>query len=566
MGKLYANRTLLGNIALVVFLAFLATLTLGSFTPAGGQAPQTRDITVLDKNNLPQAAGATLQTNEAQTSVTLTIRITPLTPADFGNIWFVIRDGERVLETVYASGVHSTVYEAGYQFVYAWTYSFTNLLPLGVSLVVYESGKEPKSIALTIEAPPPQPAPGPGPPPPAPVKHEAATGTVEVREGMGTLTVDAVKVERMLADPAVREVNFSIPVAVATQGTVAVPADLLARVLVADRPAVVDIGGAKLAIPPGALDLGAFLGQNVTLHLGVTKDESPAPSPAAHRLAGEVYRFNIEAFADRERKGAIRNFDRPVTLTVPYDPAKLAGAREADLGLFRYGEIAGRWEALPGSTVDRQNRTVSAPRSSLSLYAAMVRVFTPPQFTDIGGHWAEHDINLMAAKGIAGGMTATTFAPNQNVTRAQFAALLIRTLGITEQAAKGGRFTDVAAQAWYAGAVETAAAAGLVGGYPDGGFAPNANITRQELAAMVTRGLAHQGKDVKLDAAEVEAILARFGDQARISPWARTAAAVAADQDIVRGRADNAFAPRENATRAEAIVMLKRMSADAGSP
>jgi hypothetical protein len=565
MGKLYANRTLLGNIALMVFLAFLATLTLGSFTPAGGQALQTRDITVLDKNNLPQAAGATLQTNEAQTSVTLTIRITPLTPADFGNIWFVIRDGERVLETVYASGVYSTVYEAGYQFVYAWTYSFTNLLPLGVSLVVYESGKEPKSIALTIEAPPPQPAPGPGPPPPpAPVKHEVATGTVEVREGMGTLTVDAVKVERMLADPAVRQVNFSIPAAVATQGTVAVPADLLARVLVADRPAVVDIGGARLAIPPGALDLRPF--PDVTLHLGVTKHEPPVPAPAAHRLAGEVYHFSIEAFADRERKGAIREFVRPVTLTVPYDPARLAGAREADLGLFRYGEIAGRWEALPGSTVDRQNRTVSAPRSSLSLYAAMVRVFTPPQFTDIGGHWAEHDINLMAAKGIAGGYPDGTFRPNANVTRAQFAALLIRTLGITEQAAKGGRFTDVTAQAWYAGAVETAAAAGLVGGYPDGGFAPNANITRQELAAMVTRGLAYQGKDVKLDAAEVEAILARFGDQARISPWARTVAAVAADQDIVRGRADNTFAPRENATRAEAIVMLKRMSATTGSP
>ncbi len=571
MGKLYANRTLMGNIALVVFLAFLVTLTLGSFTPAAAQSgEQTRQITVLDKDGRFQTERAILRTDQDRTKVTLTIRITPLTQDDFSNIWFVIRDGQRVLKTVYASDatyseVYSEVYGAGYQFVYAWAYSFTGLLPLEVSLVVYESGKQPKSIALTIEAPPPRPAPGPGPAPaPAPVKHEVATGTVEVKDGLGTLTVDAAKVEKMLADPAVKAVVFSIPTNLATQGTVAVSADLLARVLEGNRSAVVEIGGAKLAIPPGALDLSAFKGQNVTLNLSVTKGESPVPAAAAYRIAGEVYRFSIEAYAAGERKGAIRNFTAPVTLTLPYDPAKLAGAREDDLSLFRYNETAKRWDAVPGSTVDKRNKTVSAPRDSLSLYTVMVRVFTPPQFTDISGHWAEHDINLMAGKGIAGGYPDGTFRPNANVTRAQFAALLIRTLGITEQAAKGGRFTDVAAKAWYAGAVETAAAAGLVGGYPDGSFKPNANITRQELAAMVTRGLAYQGKDVKLSAAEVEAILARFSDAAKISPWARNVAAVAADQGIVGGRTGNTFAPQENATRAEAIVMLKRMLAATG--
>lgn len=552
MGKLYANRTLMGNIALVVFLAFLVTLTLGSFTPAAAQSgEQTRQITVLDKDGRFQTERAILRTDQDRTKVTLTIRITPLTQDDFSNIWFVIRDGQRVLKTVYASDatyseVYSEVYGAGYQFVYAWAYSFTGLLPLEVSLVVYESGKQPKSIALTIEAPPPRPAPGPGPAPaPAPVKHEVATGTVEVKDGLGTLTVDAAKVEKMLADPAVKAVVFSIPTNLATQGTVAVSADLLARVLEGNRSAVVEIGGAKLAIPPGALDLSAFKGQNVTLNLSVTKGESPVPAAAAYRIAGEVYRFSIEAYAAGERKGAIRNFDKPITLTLPYDPAKLAGAREDDLSLFRYNETAKRWDAVPGSTVDKRNKTVSAPRDSLSLYTVMVRVFTPPQFTDISGHWAEHDINLMAGKGIAGGYPDGTFRPNANVTRAQFAALLIRTLGITEQAAKGGRFTDVAAKAWYAGAVETAAAAGLVGGYPDGSFKPNANITRQELAAMVTRGLAYQGKDVKLSAAEVEAILARFSDAAKISPWARNVAAVAADQGIVGGRTGNTFAPQE---------------------
>jgi len=579
MGKLYANRTLMGNIALVVFLALVAMLTFGSI-PASGTTPQAGSFTEQVNPHQPvkvqqwdgawkgASETAKLQTNAARTQVRFTIQV--LTPDDFSNILLKIvkidnLDMTQVTDAVYKvyGSVYGTVYYV-YQFVYTWVYQAGLSVTQNYTLEVYTGVTKLASITLDLEDPPPVGV-GPGPAPAPPVKQETATGTVEVKDGKGTLTVDAAKVEKMLADPAVKAVVFSIPTNLATQGTVAVSADLLARVLESNRSAVVEIGGAKLAIPPGALDLSAFKGQNVTLNLSVTKGESPAPAAAAYRIAGEVYRFSIEAYAAGERKGAIRNFTAPVTLTLPYDPAKLAGAREDNLSLFRYNETAKRWDAVPGSTVDKRNKTVSAPRDSLSLYTVMVRVFTPPpQFTDISGHWAERDINLMAGKGIAGGYPDGAFRPNANVTRAQFAALLIRTLGITEQAGTGQRFTDVAPGAWYVGAVETAAAAGLVGGYPDGSFKPNANITRQELAAMVTRGLAYQGKDVKLSAAEVEAILARFSDAAKISPWARNVAAVAADQGIVGGRTGNTFAPQENATRAEAIVMLKRMLAATG--
>jgi hypothetical protein len=561
MGKLYANRPLLGNIALVVFLAFLASLAVGLTAPAEASNPP--NVWVQDKDGQWQSGTATLQTDADREKVELTIRIAPLTQSEFQNIWFKLVDAAgNVYKTVYDVylEVNETVYETGYQFVYSWVYAFSGLLPLdNVQLVVYLGQNELESITLTIEAPPPQPSPGPGPAP-KPETVDTATGTVEVADGQGTLVVDEAKVRELLADPAEKTIVFAIPAEAATEGTVKVSADLLAEVFAAERTAVVEIGGTKLTIPPGALDLAVFEGEGVTLHLNITRDEAPVPAAANYRIAGEVYNITIEAYADGERKGAIRNFTAPVTLTLPYDPAKLQGAPADYLAIYRYNEAARKWECVPGSRVDKDNQVVTVPRDSLSLYTVMVYT---GRFADLAGHWAEHDVHLMAARGIVAGITPTTFAPHQNVTRAQFAALLIRTLGITEQPAGGGKFTDVAVGAWYAGAVETAAAAGLVGGYPDGSFKPDADITRQELAAMVVRGLAYQGKDVTLDAAEVEAILARFTDAATISPWAREVAAVAADRGIVGGRPGNAFAPLESATRAEAVVMLKRMLAAA---
>jgi hypothetical protein len=562
MSKLYAKRTLLGNIALVVFLAFLTSLTLGLAAPAEAV---TEEAWVEDKDGNWQITAATVQTDKDGTQLELTIRIDPLTSGDFSNVWFTIMDltTGAIYKTVYAndSEVTRTVYGTGYEFVYTWVYAFGDPpVPDKVRLDVYD-GTALHSITLTIEVPPP-PAPGPGAgaaPAPAPEEEEVGTGTVEVVNGEGTLTVDPALVEGLLADPEVTVVEFAIPAEVAAEGAVVLPADLLAEVFAAGRTAVFAVGGTELEIPPGALDLEAFVGEDVTLKVNITKGEAPAQAFASYQVAGEVYHLEIEVYgADEERKGAIQSFAQPIELTIPYDPAKLDGVSEDLLGMYRFDEATGKWEIVPGSEVDKANQTVSAWRDSLSLYTAMAYT---GRFLDMAGHWAEADVQLMAARGVAGGMPDGTFAPDQQVTRAQFAALLIRSLGIGEQAATGGKFTDVAAGAWYAGAVETAAVAGLVGGYPDGTFNSAANITRQELAAMVTRGLAYRDQDTALDEATVERILARFGDAAEISDWARQVTAVATQENIIGGYPDGTFAPQANATRAEAIVMLKRMLA-----
>jgi len=185
-------------------------------------------------------------------------------------------------------------------------------------------------------------------------------------------------------------------------------------------------------------------------------------------------------------------------------------------------------------------------------------------FNDIQGHWAQSDIMVMTELGIAGGVTEDSFGPNGLVTRAQFAAFLIRSLRIAEANPAAGRFSDVSPADWHYGAVEAAWAAQLVGGYPDGKFRPDQPITRSEIAVMVVRALTHQAASpVSLTSPEV-LLAARFTDWTFIATWARGAVAQAVEANIVKGREGSRFAPLENASRAEAVVMLNRMLSNTG--
>lgn len=173
-------------------------------------------------------------------------------------------------------------------------------------------------------------------------------------------------------------------------------------------------------------------------------------------------------------------------------------------------------------------------------------------FEDIEEHWARKEIELLASKRIMKGVTDQSFTPDMSITRAEFAALLSRALGLTEEAAS---FTDVTGNEWYAGAVGAAAKAGLVTGYETGVFIPQAAITREQMAVMVQRALAQLGIAEHADAAKLEP----FIDESQISAWAKEAVAQAAAAGIIQGTGGHYFEPTSFATRAEATVMLQRM-------
>lgn len=178
---------------------------------------------------------------------------------------------------------------------------------------------------------------------------------------------------------------------------------------------------------------------------------------------------------------------------------------------------------------------------------------TPPVFTDITNTFAKNEINILAAKGIIQGKTETNFAPNAQITRAEFAVLLARALDLPMKDYEG-KFGDVnASKKWAFAGVEAAARAGIVNGTTDGKFNPDAPIKREEIAAMIMRAIAYQDKTT-LEGIDLPA---NFKDHGSIGAFAMDAVYKATAIGVIKGNNGN-FNPKNNATRAEAAVMLYR--------
>ncbi|WP_311081144.1 S8 family serine peptidase [Paenibacillus polymyxa] len=131
-----------------------------------------------------------------------------------------------------------------------------------------------------------------------------------------------------------------------------------------------------------------------------------------------------------------------------------------------------------GSTV------VKVSRPGFSTYAAATR---PVSFEDISSSYAQSEIQSLANKLLINGTTDTTFSPKKNVTRAEFAALVTRALGLTPGTT--APFSDIPAGSWYSGDVAAAYEAGLITGRSSNKYDPNANISRQEIAVVLGKAI-----------------------------------------------------------------------------
>ncbi|WP_341279248.1 S-layer homology domain-containing protein [Paenibacillus sp. FSL H8-0537] len=190
-----------------------------------------------------------------------------------------------------------------------------------------------------------------------------------------------------------------------------------------------------------------------------------------------------------------------------------------------------------------------------SIYAVIRK--DNPSFVDMQEHWAKAEVEQLAARFIVIGISDERFAPNDSITRAEFASLLVRSMGVSlehDSAYQG--FTDIASTAWYASAVEAAVRAGLVQGLTSERFGPNEQISREQMAVMLARALTIVSKD-RTEPVDSGTEVA-FTDQDQISPWAEAAVAETAKAGIITGMAGQTFAPKDFATRAQAAVMLNR--------
>lgn len=143
-------------------------------------------------------------------------------------------------------------------------------------------------------------------------------------------------------------------------------------------------------------------------------------------------------------------------------------------------------------------------------------------FADISGanaHVNQTAIEALASRGILSGYDGTHFGPDRTMTRAEFAATVVRALGLPLQTTD--QFADVRSTDWYASYVGAAYTYGIVNGRTTTAFDPNGTITRQEAAVMVARAAKLCGMDIAMDSAAIRDVLAQFGDYVTTDEWAR---------------------------------------------
>ena len=166
--------------------------------------------------------------------------------------------------------------------------------------------------------------------------------------------------------------------------------------------------------------------------------------------------------------------------------------------------------------------------------------------------WFYNDVKYVYEKGMMAGTAADVFAPNTTTTRAMIVTILYRLEG--SPAVTGtSAFVDVPAGQWYTDAVNWAAANQIVKGTSATTFAPNASITREQMAAILYRYAQYKGYDVTK-----KADLSGYSDNGQVSAYAKDALAWANAAKLINGVTNTTLVPQGNATRAQVSAILHR--------
>lgn len=175
-------------------------------------------------------------------------------------------------------------------------------------------------------------------------------------------------------------------------------------------------------------------------------------------------------------------------------------------------------------------------------------------FVDAENHWAEADINAIFTNGWMIGTSDYTFSPNQSLTRAQAAVVLVRALGLTNNGSENV-FTDVAENYWAKNEIEIAYQNGIVKGIAEGEFAPDQPLTREQMAVMLSRIFNYK------ESVDILEYPNPFSD-INSEDWAYEEIMILNKLGILTGYEDGSFRPKKSITRAEMAALMNRIAKD----
>lgn len=309
---------------------------------------------------------------------------------------------------------------------------------------------------------------------------------------------------------------------------------------IAKEGGIITEHGTRIEIPAAAFD------QNIKVAVQIIADISKLPMAEKSKLLSDVMEIT------KDKTG---NFNKPVTITITFDKSKV-DTNKYDISICYLSEKDNKWIPLENVKVDLPAGKVSGETKHFTKFAviatekAEVKKEEPApvepskvvNLRDIKDHWAEKTIAELVASGAIGGYPDGTFKPDQGISRAEFATIVVKAFQLPE---KTGKVFEDTANHWAKNFIATAAANGIVSGYSDTTFGPNDHITREQMAVMIV-------KAAKL----VESQGKTFVDTDKVSDWAKNAVVTASGKNIMSGYPDNTFRPKNNATRAEAATVI----------
>ncbi|MGZ4163062.1 MAG: S-layer homology domain-containing protein [Tumebacillaceae bacterium] len=197
--------------------------------------------------------------------------------------------------------------------------------------------------------------------------------------------------------------------------------------------------------------------------------------------------------------------------------------------------------------------------TTTTLEAKAADTTTQPAFTDISSTFAKQDIEDLYSKGIVSGYDDHTFAPNAPVTRGEFVAMLLRAKGFPVPTDFTGFFRDVQRGEWFSNYVELSYRLGVTSGTADGNWKPNGYLTRQEMIQMTIHALGRDSESARhQDYTTYSRAIAPFGDRGKIASWAVKSMSYAVRTGMIHGTGAGSLLPTTNATRAEVAAFLNR--------
>lgn len=394
----------------------------------------------------------------------------------------------------------------------------------------------------------------------------ATTGTNTSGQTVTTVTVDTGRLEKILASQG-SGATVTIPII----GSSDVAAGTLTGAMVKsmeDKEAtiVIQTASGSYALPASEINVEAVsrqLGTSVSLaDINVTVSIAEPSAAMAQVVQSAAARggytvmapavdFTI-ACAYGSQTVSVSSFnayvERTIAIPAGVDPAKITTGVVVDLDgtvhhmPTRVTLIDGKYYAVINSLT---NSTYSV-------------IWNPVEFSDVASHWAKDAINNMGSRMVVTGIGNHQYAPQRNMTRAEFAAIVVRALGLEPDTGVSG-FSDVPSSQWHSGYVKTAAAYGIIKGFSDGSFRPNDEITREQAMTMLARAMKVTGLNTGLTGSSADELMAAFSDGSVVSGFAKDAVAACLKAGITSGTSVATLSPKSEITRAEVAVMVERL-------